>query len=100
MSLVTSSQGILHSPPYCPCLWYEAPHGLCKTLAHIRVRVGGTKAMAHESLTGILLWGGQSAVLHMGCAYPMWGDQAMLPCLSQRLGMMSEDGCGGQAGGT
>lgn len=84
MSLVTSSQGILHSPPYC--LWYEVPHGPCKTLAHIRVRVGGTKAVAHESLTGILLSGGQSAVLHMGCAYPMWGDQAMAALLVPEVG--------------
>lgn len=86
MSLVTSSQGILHSPPYCPYLWYEAPHGPCKTLAHIRARVGGTKAVVHESLTGILLSGGQSAVVHMVCAYLMWGDQAVAALLVPEVG--------------
>lgn len=87
MSLVTSSQGILYSP-YCSCLWYEAPHGPCKTLAHVRqqLRVGGTKAVAHECLTGILLSGGQSAILHMGCAYPMWGDQAVAALLVPEVG--------------
>lgn len=99
MSLVTSSQGILHSPPYCPCLWYEVHMALTKPLPISGSESGAPRpwpmktslaSFSREASLLFYIWG-----VHTPCGV----TRQWLPCLSQRLGMMSEDGCGGQAGG-